>query len=439
MIQCAALKEKGSRVRPNSKTKNRVYTEEWSKGMNVKKNHYEPNDREGWLALRASMKYQVGGSELGTIAGHNPYSSFLSLLEERVGIRPPKDLSGKMAVRLGHELEPLVATMFTEKSGKKVHCENCVYENDAYPHLKATIDRKIANEDSGLECKTSFGHAMDKFKPGDFPQAYLDQCICYLAVTNLSRWYLAILTGTDYHVYLMTRVKEEADRYAELKKKFGFLGDESDPEFKEWEEKWAYLEAVYYLDDGELAGAEALAARFVDKVKQVEAFVDGKPFNTPQERLAMLQNAVYQVLEPEDVDGGADVMDAIADLSTPVPDSVVEYSPDSPDGAELLAMLGERKALNAEIEERENKVDAIDAAIALKMNSTETATLPGWKITYKNGTPRRTCSVADLEAYYSSQGVAVPCGLVKTSEAKRSLRVSEVKPRKGKAKAVKAA
>lgn len=415
----------------------------------IQKIRYSAGDREGWLALRDSYAdSRLGGSEIGAAANNSQYSSFFKLLCQKVGLEEIPDISGKMAVKLGIFNEPFVAQEFERVSGKKVHCENCIFLNSDYPHLLATIDRKISNEDSGLECKFMSDMAMRKFKHGDFPVAYKDQCTSYLAVTGLARWYLAIVTNYTLHVFLMTRDKAEEERFTLLRSKFGFAADETDGDYGEWRDKWSYLEGVYYVDDEEVAAAEAIAARFFSCLNQVKEFMKGREFRTEDERRAFLTNAVFQVVEPTDLGGDDATADAIGNVlsKVQVPDVEVEIPVVSEDGKALGALLESRDGVQKRLKELQEKVDeekyllgeyenAIEARIAGRW---QTSLVGDWKIVLKQTTPRRTCPIENVERYFSSKGESIPEGIVNLSQTKIAMKISSrlkkaCKPRKIKA------
>ena len=212
----------------------------------ITRHEYKTTDE--WLSLRTSLEDRLGGSELGVAAGHSPYKSAYSMFCEKVGLIQAEDISEKEAIIQGHDLDDYVAERFTRATGKKVHPELCIFTNSDSPHLKASIDRKVDGEDSGLECKTVKDVVMNKFPQGDFPQTYYDQCACYLRVTELKRWYLAMLVfGTDFKVFLMTTMKEEEERYSYLKLKMINNEDMTDEELGEWNSKYSYLESCYYI------------------------------------------------------------------------------------------------------------------------------------------------------------------------------------------------
>ena len=48
----------------------------------------------------------------------------------------------------------------------------------------ADVDRLVAGEDAGLECKTASAYNTDKWKDGNIPLHYIMQCYHYMAVTG---------------------------------------------------------------------------------------------------------------------------------------------------------------------------------------------------------------------------------------------------------------
>lgn len=167
----------------------------------INKHYY--GTREEWLELRNTLN-GLGGSEVGSVLGLNPYSSAYEVWARRKGLIAPK--ADNEAMRQGRDLEDYVAQRFTEASGLEVHRVNAILTNDEYPHLFATIDRKVSNRDAGLECKTASALNAKAYRGGEFPASYYVQCCTYLAVTGLKTWYLAVLVlGKEFKVYALTR------------------------------------------------------------------------------------------------------------------------------------------------------------------------------------------------------------------------------------------
>lgn len=161
--------------------------------------------REEWLAER---RKSLGGSDMGAVLGFNKYSSPMTVWMDKTGRLPEKEITE--AIRLGNDLEDYVAKRFSEASGLKVVNDKATWRNSKYPYLHANIDRKIVGQKSGLECKTTSALNEKKYKDGKFIDSYYAQCVEYLCVTELDRWYLAVLVlGVGLHVYQMTRIPND--------------------------------------------------------------------------------------------------------------------------------------------------------------------------------------------------------------------------------------
>lgn len=161
--------------------------------------------RDEWLAER---KNSIGGSELGAILGLNPWCSPYTVWALKTGlITEPED---NEAMRQGRDLEEYVAQRFAEKSGYKVRRENAIVRNDAFPYIHANIDRKIIGINAGLECKTVSAWGTKRYRGGEFPEHYYAQCVCYMAIKEFDRYYLAVLIlGVGFRIYQLTRIKDD--------------------------------------------------------------------------------------------------------------------------------------------------------------------------------------------------------------------------------------
>ena len=223
--------------------------------------------REDWLEER---KKSLGGSDMGAVLGLNPYSSPYSVWAEKTGKVPPAEENE--AMRQGRDLEDYVAKRFTELSGKKVHRVNAILRNAEYPYIHANLDRAIANEKSGLECKTASALSESRFKGGNFPTHYYAQCVTYLAITEYLRWYLAVLIlGKGFKVYQMTRI--ENDECPEWCEDSVFVSEEELAALKScasnfWENH-VITDTPPEIDGGE-ATKEAIKVIYADSVSDTE-------------------------------------------------------------------------------------------------------------------------------------------------------------------------
>lgn len=155
---------------------------------------------EEWLALR---KTGIGGSDAGTVCGLNPYGSLMKLYYDKTGSAAEEPDSE--AVRQGHDLEQYVAERFMEATGLKVRKSNFMYRSKEHPFMIADVDRLVAGEDAGLECKTASAYNADKWKDGDIPLHYAMQCFHYMAVTGKRTWYIAaVILGREFIYHKLT-------------------------------------------------------------------------------------------------------------------------------------------------------------------------------------------------------------------------------------------
>lgn len=162
--------------------------------------------REEWLQHRRNS---IGGSDAAAILGMHKHATAMTVWGDKTGRIPPEEENE--AMRQGRDLEYYVAERWCEVTGKKVHRLNRMIRNLKYPYSHADIDRKVANENAGLECKTlSAWDAEDKLDIGEIPPHYYVQCVHYIAVTGADRWYLGILVlGRGFYEFTIERDEGE--------------------------------------------------------------------------------------------------------------------------------------------------------------------------------------------------------------------------------------
>ena len=174
------------------------------------------DDREKWLELRS--KY-IGGADAASVCGLNEYQSPYALWAEKTGKVPP--FAGNLRTRIGTELEPIIAKLFEEETGKKV--QNCNFSliNSDYPWAIADIDRMVVGEDAILEIKSTSALNLKHYRDGDYPARFYVQCQHYLAVTGKQTAYLAVLIGNgDFRWFTIERNDDEIAALMETEKQF---------------------------------------------------------------------------------------------------------------------------------------------------------------------------------------------------------------------------
>lgn len=157
--------------------------------------------REEWLQAR---KGGIGGSDIAAICGVNPYAGPLDVYLDKLGLIAPK--AENAAMRLGTKLEPVLADLYSEETGKSLILSPLVRHHKKTWAL-GTPDRLIVNELRGVELKTAglrsahlWGEEEDAIPPH-----YMVQCQWYMAVTGFPDWDVAVLIGgQDFHIYHLT-------------------------------------------------------------------------------------------------------------------------------------------------------------------------------------------------------------------------------------------
>lgn len=172
-------------------------------------------DRPAWLEARRGG---IGGSDAAKIVLGSDvykYADPGALYLDKIG-EGPEEETESLAARHGTWCEELVAQLYEEATGNRVHRVHRMFRSDEHPFMIADIDRKLVGKREGLECKTvgefaarmkvvdeETGEAswIDKFVEGDMetslarkPEWYC-QIQHYMAVTGWEMWHLGVLIG----------------------------------------------------------------------------------------------------------------------------------------------------------------------------------------------------------------------------------------------------
>ena len=168
--------------------------------------------RDEWLAIRSKG---IGSSDAAAAIGLSSYKCSLSLWLEKTGRHQPEDLSNKEAVVWGTVLEPVLAKMYAERTGRKVRRVNAVLQHPDHTFMLANLDREVITEDGTgvLEIKTAGFYSMQLWEDG-VPVAYQCQVLHQLAVTGHAWADVAVLLGgQEFRIY---RIERDDDKIADL-------------------------------------------------------------------------------------------------------------------------------------------------------------------------------------------------------------------------------
>lgn len=186
--------------------------------------------RKEWLKKR---QMGIGGSDVASLFGLNPYKSLLSLYFEKSGQLEEKEDEENEAMRQGRDFEDYVAKRFEEKTGKKLRKRNAILQHPKYNFLIADVDRLVVGENAGWEGKTSSPFNYDKWTEGKIPFMYQLQCQHYMAVTGMEKWYISCLFFQKEVIHrevkrdegVIQRIIEEGEHFWENHVKAGVMPD----------------------------------------------------------------------------------------------------------------------------------------------------------------------------------------------------------------------
>ena len=152
---------------------------------------------------QASCK--LGGSDISTILGINPYKSKFTLWLEMTG-QKPKDIVDNPAVEWGNILEPVIREKFKAVTGFKVFKNNFVLQHDHFDWMVANLDGEVIDpyfDGRGvLEIKTTHERNKKDWEDG-CPIYYMSQVQWYLGVTGYDYAYIAVLIGGSTFKYFL--------------------------------------------------------------------------------------------------------------------------------------------------------------------------------------------------------------------------------------------
>jgi len=164
------------------------------------------------LAIR-----KVGGSDVATILGLNPFKTALELYHEKRGTIEPVDLSDNLPVQAGNALEDAIAELTADRLSRrwnrpvKLRRCNLTLTHPKYDWLTVHIDRDVVGEERGVELKNVGYHAARGWGASDtdeIPEYYLPQPHTYMLVKNYPVWTTSgFFGGADLRLYEISRDK----------------------------------------------------------------------------------------------------------------------------------------------------------------------------------------------------------------------------------------
>ena len=203
---------------------------------------------EDWLEYR---KLGIGGSDASVVCGINRYKSPVELWMDKTGQLPYQE-AGEAAY-WGTQLENLVRTEFTKRTGIEVRKVEQLLRSAEHPFMQANLDGVCEHPEfgtCGFEAKTASAYKTSEWDDC-IPDEYQLQIQHYMAVTGYSGFYIAVLIGGNmFRWQFVKRDEELIAMLVELESAF-----------------WKHVQDMTPPPmDGSNASAKFLAERFPDSV-----------------------------------------------------------------------------------------------------------------------------------------------------------------------------
>lgn len=139
----------------------------------------------------------IGGSDAAAIMGLSPWTKPMDVWLAKLGLAEPDTPSLRMFI--GERLEPLIAEMFTARTGVAVERYPDLIRDPSRPWMIGHVDYRP------LEIKTSMsrrgwgddGSVVTEGDPSAIPLHYLIQVQHYLIITGWPKMHVAVLIGHD--------------------------------------------------------------------------------------------------------------------------------------------------------------------------------------------------------------------------------------------------
>lgn len=162
-------------------------------------------------AFHKARQTGLGGSDIATLLGINPFSTKLQLyLQKRGELEPEPDNSRTKA---GRVMENVIAAMVMERNGSKLRRVNRTLRHAKHDFLIAHIDRDFVGIEKGLEIKNVSPRMAYMWGKDGQPDAvaeyYVPQPHHYMLVLDYPAFDVAAyFGGDDLRIYPMERDKE---------------------------------------------------------------------------------------------------------------------------------------------------------------------------------------------------------------------------------------
>jgi len=175
------------------------------------------------LTTEQIVNRKIGGSDIATILGVNPWKTAEELRLEILG-RLDRYQEGNDATEAGEIMEEGIRQLYAKRTGRTVHRSHQTLVHPEHDFLTVHIDGRVVGERRGLECKNVHWRMAQYWgEPGSdqIAEYYLPQVMADMLVMDYPCWDVAAyFGGPDLRIYTVERDSEWDDIIIEATKYF---------------------------------------------------------------------------------------------------------------------------------------------------------------------------------------------------------------------------
>lgn len=177
-----------------------------------------PDTRADWLAQR---KLGIGSSDAAAVLGLSPWKTPLAVYLDKIGEAGPTEETE--AMQLGLLLEPVIAKVYSDRTGHDFLAEQPFIRHERLPWLLATLDR-IRDDGRIVELKAVGArqvHEWGESGSDEVPRWYTVQVLHQMAAAGIDEADVAaLICGQELRIYHLERDEQVIATMLEREEEF---------------------------------------------------------------------------------------------------------------------------------------------------------------------------------------------------------------------------
>jgi len=212
--------------------------------------------REEWLKAR---KEGIGASDAAAVCGESPWQTALEVYLDKTSQLTPEDLEKKPWLNLGLKLEPVIASLYSERENVELAIPEALQKFKDKPFIMANPDRTRVDDGRNVQCKSSgfkdpevWGEDGSADVPGYYEvQVQHEMIVCGANMTDLA----VLFGGRAFCIYQIPFNKAMAEEIIQIEEEFWVnhvvKGIPPDPDFSH-DSTLNLIRKMYGVEEGKV-------------------------------------------------------------------------------------------------------------------------------------------------------------------------------------------